>query len=268
MSPARGPGRPTSAPPAWPEALHAHSLPSAGVPGPPTPQACAGPAPAWTGCRDLQRTRGASPAAGDQCPPPALLLSRGVRSIGPQGRQHKQGGQTGLGRTRSRSDEDGDQERCGSGSGRVVLEGLRTPPGQLTGGSSRTGNKISSRALGRTRDRRGSGWKVLGQLCPKAGFTTSASSQGSSRVPCTGTSRGPASGGILGVRLGRRGQGGSRRRGRGNSSGPSLGTPSHSGPVGLGRSSLPGGPLSTGDLKAGSIPSPWSESAGPGVPRP
>ena len=133
VSPARGPGRPNSAPPTWPEALRAHSLPSAGVPGPPTPQACTGPAPAWTGCRDLQRTRGASQAAGDQCPPPALLLSCGVRSTGPQGRQHKQGGQTGSGRTRSHSDEDGHRERCGSGSGRVVLEGLRAPPGQLTG---------------------------------------------------------------------------------------------------------------------------------------
>lgn len=109
---------------------------------------------------------------------------------------------------------------------------------------------------------------MLGQLCSKAGFTTSASSQGSSRVPCTGTSRGPASGGVFGVRSGRRGQGGSRRRSRGNSSGPSLGTPSHLGPVGLGRSSLPAGPLSTGDLKAGPVPSSWSESPGPGVPRP
>ena len=72
---------------------------------------------------------------------------------------------------------------------------------------------------------------MLGQLCSKAGFTTSASSQGSSRVPCTGTSRGPASGGVFGVRSGRRGQGGSRRRSRGNSSGPSLGTPSPTGQV-------------------------------------
>ena len=66
-------------------------------------------------------------------PPPAPLLSRGARTIGPQGRQRKRGGQTGSGRTRSRSDEDGDQEKCGSGSGPVVLEGLNIPPGQMAG---------------------------------------------------------------------------------------------------------------------------------------
>ena len=111
---------------------------------------------------------------------------------------------------------------------------------------------------------------MLGQLCPKAGFFTSASSQGSSGVRCTGTSRGPASGGVFGVHSGRRGQAGSRRHGGENGSGPSAGTPSHSGPVGLGRSSLPDGPLSTGmkDMKAGPVLSPWSESPGPGMPRP
>ena len=97
----------------------------------------------------------------------------------------------------------------------------------------------------------------MGQLCPEAGSTTPASSQGSSGVPCTGLSGCPASSGVFGMCPGRRRRGGNRRHRGGNGSGCS---------VGPGRWSLPGGPLSAGtkDPKAGPIPSPRSESLGPG----